>query len=280
MCWYGKTLTLDEYKAEFEVIKKEVLNDLEQGCKDDEVFELISEYRDNNDLICQGVYNGIFKSFDSAKEFMATAFGDDEEYEETYKNRFYWSFYKYKLFDGEYKEILYCALSLDAKILFIRGGAFGHKSFYYDFFKENFSEHGNWSYLTYNARCVRHYFKCGDLLRFNCNPFGKPFYAVFGGESEKGLGEKCEKENFHNYEHLCSYYSVDENGLRIGDISSNCFHDCVAFWNPAILYAEKVEICPDESLNLLSEKLKQDESLWYKFVNFNCNKRIEDFLYN
>lgn len=280
MCWYGETLTLDKYKAEFEVIKNEVLKELEQGGKEDEIFEVISEYRDNNDLLCQGVYNGVFKSFESAKNFMLTAFGENEPDEEAYKNRFYWSFYKYKLFNGEYREILYCTLSLDAKILSIRGGTFGHKSFYYDYFKKNFSEHGNWTYLTYNAKCVSHYFKCGDLLKFNCIPFAKPFYAVFGGESEKGLGKKCEKKRFHNYEHLCIYYSVDESRLVIGDISSNCFHDCVTFWNPAILYAEKVDVCPDECLNLLSKKLKQDESLWYKFVSLNSNKRIEDFLYN
>lgn len=278
MCWYGKTLTLDEYKAEFEVIKKEVLSELERGCREDEVLEVISEYRDENDLLRLGVYNGVFKSFDSARKFMATVFGDDETSKEPYKNRFYWSLYKYRIFDGEYKEILYCALSLDAEMLFVNGGNFKQEGFYYDYFDENFSQHGNWSYLTYSAKCVRHCFKCGDLLRFNCIPFGKPFYAVFGGESEKGLGEKSEKENFYNYEHLCIYYSEDESCLRIGDISYDGCHDRVNFRNPAILYAEKAESGSDEILNRLSKMLQQDESLWYKIISSVGNKSIEDFI--
>ena len=115
MCWHGGSMNLEEYRQEVKDIYKLSLEMFEKS-QDDEVYEVILQFRDDKDLIGWGIWNKVFNHFDSVKKYILKQreFMDEED-EEPMVNRAYWSVTKYKLNKGEYDELMLYAYDVILK---------------------------------------------------------------------------------------------------------------------------------------------------------------------
>lgn len=287
MCWYSdKTnLTLEEYKEELEEIKKFVSEELREAA-DDEVFGVIPEFRDDVDLVNNGVWQRVFKSYRDVLNYIEREIHtfDDEDEEEPFENRVWWSVSRYKLIKDRYKEIMRLDISLHGEIIGI----------YLDYYYGKYSpgERGQQletdNYLLGYPRNVILPYKRGDILKINALPFAKPFYAVYGGEGEKGERLEYLKDDqpFHKFcfYHNCLYISEDRNGLDIDDLADSTFTDFAHLTNPALARCEKVSDCPDPLLVRASQLLKEEPDLWYKWIDIKyqhsaCEGGLEQWMF-
>lgn len=202
MCWHGGPMKLDEYRQEVKDIYELSLEMFKTSQKD-EVYEAILEFRDDEDLIGWGIWNKVFKSFDSVKKYILKQreFMDEED-EEPMVNRAYWSVTKYKLNKGEYEELMICCFSIDMQLLSVDFGLYIR-----DFFQDNktYDEISNHNYLLMKPQNIELPYQTGDILKINAMPFGKDFYVVYGGEACKGDFEQGIVEKFDNFYHWCIY---------------------------------------------------------------------------
>lgn len=265
MCWHGGPMKLDEYRQEVKDIYELSLGRFKTS-QEDEIYEAILEFRDDEDLIGWGIWNKVFKSFDSVKKYILKErkFMDDDD-EEPMVNRAYWEVTKYKLNKGEYEELMICCFSIDMQLLSVDFGLYIR-----DFFQDNktYDEISNHNYLLMNPQNIELPYQTGDILKINAMPFGKDFYVVYGGEACKGDFEQGIVEKFDNFYHWCIYESEDRNGLWIDDISNSCFTDYVHFENCPLICCEQVESCPDDKITKVSRTLKENPELWYELVSY------------
>ena len=265
MCCHGGPMQLDEYRKEVSDIYN-IYQTIFEKSQDDEVYEAILEFRDDEDLIGWGIWNKVFKSFDSVKQYILREriFMDDDD-EEPMVNRAYWKVTKYKLNKGEYKEFMICCFSIDMQLLSVDFGLYIRV-----FFQDNktYDEILNHNYLLLNPKNIELPYQTGDILKINAMPFGKDFYVVYGGEARKGDFEKGIVEKFDYFYHWCIYESKDRNGLWIDDISNFFFTDYVHFENCPLICCEQVESCPDDKITKVSRMLKENPELWYELVSY------------
>ena len=265
MCWHGGPMKLDEYRQEVKDIYELSLGRFKTS-QEDEIYEAILEFRDDEDLIGWGIWNKVFKSFDSVKKYILKErkFMDDDD-EEPMVNRAYWEVTKYKLNKGEYEELMICCFSIDMQLLSVDFGLYIR-----DFFQDDktYDEISNHDYLLKDPKNIELPYQTGDILKVNAMPFGKDFYVVYGGESSKGEYEQGIVEKFDNFYHWCIYESEDSHGLWIDDISNSCFTDYVHFENCPLICCKQVESCPDDKIMKVSRMLKDNPELWYELVSY------------
>ena len=70
MCCHGGPMQLDEYRKEVSDIYN-IYQTIFEKSQDDEVYEAILEFRDDEDLIGWGIWNKVFKSFYSVKNMFS-----------------------------------------------------------------------------------------------------------------------------------------------------------------------------------------------------------------
>ena len=267
-------MNLDEYRQEVKDIYKLSLEMFEKS-QDDEVYEVILHFRDDEDLIGWGIWNKVFKSFESVEKYILKQreFMDEED-EEPMVNRAYWSVTKYKLNAGEYKELMLCSFSIEMKLLSVRLGLnlwdFLHDEKLYD-------EIWNHKYLLERPKNIEVPYKTGGTIKVNAMPFGREFYVVYGGESIKGERKKGIMERYDTFYHYCIYESEDRKGLWLSDISDSNFTDYVPLENCPLGCCEPVDSCPDNKLMKVSKKLKGNTELWYELVSFANTIRNGEF---
>ena len=265
MCWHGGPMKLDEYRQEVEDIY-ELSLEMFKTSHEDEVYEAILQFRDDEDLIGLRIWNKVFKSFDSVKKYILKQreFMDEED-EEPMVNRAYWSVTKYKLNKGEFEDLMICCFSIDMQLLSVDFGLYIR-----DFFQDDktYDEISNHDYLLKDPKNIELPYQTGDILKVNAMPFGKDFYVVYGGESSKGEYEQGIVEKFDNFYHWCIYESEDSHGLWIDDISNSCFTDYVHFENCPLICCKQVESCPDDKIMKVSRMLKDNPELWYELVSY------------
>ena len=261
MCWHGGPMKLDEYRQEVKDIYKLWLEMFERS-QDDEVYEVILQFRDDKDLVGWGIWNKVFKNFDSVKKYILKEreFMDEED-EEPMVNRAYWSVTKYKLNKGEYEKIMKCCFSIDMQLLSANLGCYPMDDFLQD--EKLRGELWDHHYLLTWPKNVDVPYQTGDILKVNAMPFGKDFYVIYGGELFKGDRERGLIEKYDSFFHECIYESEDRNGLWISDISSYDFTDYVHFENCPLIRCEQVATCPDEKITKISKILKDNPELWY-----------------
>lgn len=257
MCRHRGIMTLEEYKRKIGDIKELAMQELEYD-KDDEVFGVVPEFRDDYDLVSNGIMHKVFKRFDSVRRYIieeSSLMENDNDDEEPMLERAYWEVTRYRFSEGEYRMYARYCFSLKFELLALRYITWDGAEFLHD------EEQLCHQYLLTSPKNVSLPYKTGDILKLNALPFGKDFYAVYGGESGK---EKCD-----SYYQYCIYESEDRNGLWIGDISDSNFFDCVYFENSPLDRCELAERCPDEKLVKVSEILKNNPKIWYELLK-NC----------
>lgn len=265
MCWHGGPMQLDEYRQEVKDIYELSLEMFKTSQKD-EVYEAILEFRDDEDLIGWGIWNKVFKSFDSVKKYILKQreFMDGED-EEPMVNRAYWSVTKYKLNKGEYEELMICCFSIDMQLLSVNLGLCP-----WDFLQDEKHRDEIWNHdeLLMWPKNVEVPYQIGDILKVNAMPFSKDFYVVYGGELVKGERERGIIEKYDCFFHECIYESEDRNGLWISDISMSDFTDYAPFENCPLIRCEQVVSCPDDKIMRVSKILKDNPELWYELRSY------------
>lgn len=246
MCRPHKLITAEEYQKRFDEIKNDILEKHIKNIADDEVLVATLQFRDDEDLTGYGIFSEPFRTYEKLMDFVTTVADDDDNEQE----RMWVEVVKYKIHNGEHKDILHCNFSLTGEMLGVR---------YYMIFAddEKYRELRDiQDFLSYPRNVVLP-FERGDIIRVDATPYGKPFYAVYCGESEAGEIDK------YGYYHYCLYISEDRNGLDVGRII-NHFAD-ILFINPPFSKLQKVDTCDDLLLTKASRMLKEKPALWYKW---------------
>ena len=257
MCWYkNKTiLSLDGYKEEIFALNKLAEKELIDRLSENEILTVFNQYRDDNDLVSNGVLCRTFRNTQNMFAFIRKASGFFEDCDsEPLIDRMWWYVVRYRLTDGEYCEYMRYWFSIECNLL---GYTPVHK-----FQTENLSaserELLEGGYLFQSPHNVILPYKTGDILKINMLPFTKPVYIAYGGSGPEDAQETMDD----TYEHWCIYLSEDRNGLDISDLCNSWFLDYGHNPFSSIGNCQKVTTCPEPLLTRVSDTLKQNPDLW------------------
>lgn len=247
MCIDMGIVTLDEYKQKIREIKELALKELEDD-KVHGIFEVILEFRDDIDLINNGIEHKVFKNFRNVKKYImnGNCYIDDVD---SMIDRAYWEVTNYRLYEGEYKEAVIYTFSLKGDLMTLR---------YLNWFPFDYHIGYTNSLLTAPGNVLLP-FKRGDIIKINAQPFAKPIYAVYGGDIKRSFIEK--NIEYKSYIHYCIYISEDRNGLWIDKLDDK-FTDYIRFENSPLVLCEPADDCDDKKLIITSGILKKEPNIW------------------
>ena len=171
MCRRRQLITAEEYQKRFDEIKNDILEKDIKNIADDEVLVATLQFRDDEDLTGYGIFSEPFRTYEKLIDFVTTVADDDAGEQE----RMWVETVKYKIHNGEYKDILRCNFSLNGEILGVR-----YNMLFVDDEEEYRELRSIQDFLSY-PRNVLLPFERGDIIYVDATPYGKPFYAVYGG---------------------------------------------------------------------------------------------------
>ena len=118
----------------------------------------------------------------------------------------------------------------------------------------------------------------GDILYIDARPFGRPFYAVYCGEtiSDRDHFEWTKKEyGFYKREHPCLYISEDHKGLDLTNLAG-WFTDYVSFPYVPLDRIRVVDTCEDQYLLKASKMLKENPDVFWKWRDQKWSGAIQE----
>ena len=199
------------------------------------------------------------------------------------EDKFYWEITKYIQLDdrifGQYEVIF----SLKQEILSVRG-------YPYEIEGKKFRHPKYLKYFTEEQKFILKYarqaetplnvvlpYHPGDILCIDARPFGRPFYAVYCGEtmSDRDHFEWTKKEyGFYKREHPCLYISEDHKGLDLTNLAG-WFTDYIPFPNAPLDRIRVVDTCEDQYLLKASKRLKENPAVFWKWRDLKWSGAIK-----
>lgn len=152
---------------------------------------MILEFRDDIDLINNGIEHKVFKNFRNVKKYIINRNYCIED-ADSMIDRAYWEAMNYRLYEGEYKEAVIYTFSLKGYLMTLR---------YLNRFLFDFHTGYTNSLLTAPGNVLLP-FKRGDIIKINAQPFAKPIYAVYGGDIKQSFIEQ--NIEYKSYIHFSS----------------------------------------------------------------------------
>lgn len=194
------------------------------------------KYRDDEDCIYANCLSLGYQMFAKLHPYLweyleeeSAKFLDDQDlFDESIENKFYWKVTKYIEINTRIYELYEVTFSLRKELLSVHGYA-------YNFNRRLFRDSEDLKYFTEEQKFILSHAKQietpqnvvlpyhpGDILYVDANPFGKPFYAVYCAETilEKEHFEWTKEEyGFYKREYPCLYISEDGKGLEVTDLT-------------------------------------------------------------
>lgn len=288
-----QNISLEEYLALLERMKQAALCDMdtfpekENRSGDERVFSFLGvrfRYRDDEDCLyadCSSMGYQPFTRFhphlwEYMKEESEGFLEDQDLFEEPMEDKFYWEVTKYIQLDGHIYEQYKVTLSLKLKILSVQGYPyeFEGRMFRHPEYLKCFTEEQQ--FILKHARLMMEPMNVvlpyhpGDILYIDARPFGKPFYAVYCGEtiSDREHFEWTKEEyGFYKREQPCLYISEDHKGLDLTNLAG-WFTDYIPFPYAPFDQIRVVETCDDSGLLKASKMLKENPDVFWKWLNW------------
>lgn len=189
------------------------------------------------------------------------------------EDKFYWEVTKYIQLDERIYEQYEVTFSLKLEMLSVKGylyeferWRFRHSEYlkYFTEEQEFILKHARQSETPVNVVLPYH---PGDILYLDSKPFGRPFYAVYCGEtmSDRDHFEWTKKEyGFYKREHPCLYLSEDHKGLDLTNLAG-WFTDYVPFPYAPLDRIRVADTCGNPGLLKASKMLKKDPDVFWKW---------------
>lgn len=285
-----QNISLEEYLALLERMKQAALCDMdtfpekENRSGDERVFSFLGvrfRYRDDEDCLyadCSSMGYQTFTRFhphlwEYMKEESEGFLEDQDLFEEPMEDKFYWEVTKYIQLDERIYEQYEVTFSLKLEMLSVKGylyeferWRFRHSEYlkYFTEEQEFILKHARQSETPVNVVLPYH---PGDILYLDAKPFGRPFYAVYCGEtmSDRDHFEWTKKEyGFYKREHPCLYISEDHKGLDLTNLAG-WFTDYVPFPYAPLDRIRVADTCGNPGLLKASKMLKKDPDVFWKW---------------
>lgn len=285
-----QNISLEEYLALLERMKQAALCDMdtfpekENRSGDERVFSFLGirfRYRDDEDCLyadCSSMGYQPFTRFhphlwEYMKEESEGFLEDQDLFEEPMEDKFYWEVTKYIQLDERIYEQYEVTFSLKLEMLSVKGYLYEFErwrfrhSEYLEYFTEEqefILKHARQSETPVNVVLPYH---PGDILYLDAKPFGRPFYAVYCGEtmSDRDHFEWTKKEyGFYKREHPCLYISEDHKGLDLTNLAG-WFTDYVPFPYAPLDRIRVADTCGNPGLLKASKMLKKDPDVFWKW---------------
>lgn len=286
----ARNLTLEEYLTLLEQMKQIALLDMdsfpekENRSGDERVFSFLgvrSQYRDDEDCLyadCSSMGYQLFTRLHPhlwkyLKEESERFLEDQDLFEEPVEDKFYWEVTKYIQLDDCIYEQYAVTFSLKLEILSVQGYPyqFEGRMFRHPEYLKYFTE--SQKFILKHAELVKEPMNVvlpyhpGDILYIDANPFGKPFYAVYCGEtmSDRNHFEWTKTEyGFYKREHPCLYISEDHKGLDLTNLAG-WFTDYIPFPYAPLDRIKVADTCDELCLLKASKKLKENPDIFWKW---------------
>lgn len=285
-----QNISLEEYLALLERMKQAALCDMdtfpekENRSGDERVFSFLGvrfRYRDDEDCLyadCSSMGYQPFTRFhphlwEYMKEESEGFLEDQDLFEEPMEDKFYWEVTKYIQLDERIYEQYEVTFSLKLEMLSVKGylyeferWRFRHSEYlkYFTEEQEFILKHARQSETPVNVVLPYH---PGDILYLDARPFGRPFYAVYCGEtmSDRDHFEWTKKEyGFYKREHPCLYISENHKGLDLTNLAG-WFTDYVPFPYAPLDRIRVADTCGNPGLLKASKMLKKDPDVFWKW---------------
>lgn len=120
----------------------------------------------------------------------------------------------------------------------------------------------------------------GDILHIDARPFGKPFYAVYGAETDgnKDYFEWTFREyGYYKRNHPCLFISEDSNGLGFTELTDNLLADIFFPYVP-LDRIKVVESCDNPLLMKARALLKEDPNTFHTWLALNNCENVEHLI--
>ena len=285
-----QNISLEEYLALLERMKQAALCDMdtfpekENRSGDERVFSFLGirfRYRDDEDCLyadCSSMGYQPFTRFhphlwEYMKEESEGFLEDQDLFEERMEDKFYWEVTKYIQLDERIYEQYEVTFSLKLEMLSVKG-------YLYEFERWRFRHSEYLKYFTEEQEFILKHerqaetpvnvvlpYHPGDILYLDAKPFGRPFYAVYCGEtmSDRDHFEWTKKEyGFYKREHPCLYISEDHKGLDLTNLAG-WFTDYVPFPYAPLDRIRVADTCGNPGLLKASKMLKKDPDVFWKW---------------
>ena len=285
-----QNISLEEYLALLERMKQAALCDMdtfpekENRSGDERVFSFLGvrfRYRDDEDCLyadCSSMGYQPFTRFhphlwEYMKEESEGFLEDQDLFEEPMEDKFYWEVTKYIQLDERIYEQYEVTFSLKLEMLSVKGylyeferWRFRHSEYlkYFTEEQEFILKHARQSETPVNVVLPYH---PGDILYLDAQPFGRPFYAVYCGEtmSDRDHFEWTKKEyGCYKREHPCLYLSEDHKGLDLTNLAG-WFTDYVPFPYAPLDRIRVAATCGNPGLLKASKMLKKAPDVFWKW---------------
>ena len=285
-----QNISLEEYLTLLEQMKQIALLDMDSFPEKENrsgvecAFSFLGvrfRYRDDEDCMyadCSSMGYQTFKRLNPhlwkyLKEESERFLEDQDLFEESMEDKFYWEVTKYIQLDDCIYEQYAVTFSLKLEMLSVQGYPyhFEGKMFRHPDYLKYFTEEQK--FILKHAQLVEEPMNVvlpyhpGDILYIDANPFGRPFYVVYCGEtmSDRDHFEWTKTEyGFYKREHPCLYESEDHKGLDLTNLAG-WFTDYIPFPYAPLDRIKVVDICDDPYLLNASKKLKENPDMFWKW---------------
>lgn len=285
-----QNISLEEYLTLLERMKQAAFCDMnnflekEERSRNEHMFSFLGvrfRYRDDEDCLyadCSSMGYQLFTKLHPylwkyLKEESERLLEDQDLFEESVENKFYWEITKYIQLNERIYEQYEVTFSLKQEMLSVRG-------YPYEFERILFRRQECLKYFTEEQKFILNYarqadtplnvvlpYHLGDILYIDANPFGRPFYVVYCGEtmSDRDHFEWTKREyGFYKREHPCLYISEDHKGLDFTNLTG-LFTDYVPFPYAPLDRLRVVDTCEDQYLLKASKMLKENPDVFWKW---------------
>ena len=295
-------ITLEEYLALLEQMKQAALIDMDtfpekENCSGDNerVLSFLGarlRYRDDEDCLYADCSSMGYQPFtrlhpylwEYLKEESENFLADQDLFEEPMGDKFYWEVTKYIQLGDRIYDQYEVTFSLKQEMLSVQGYPyeFEDRMFRHPEYLKCFSEEQQ--YILKHARLMREPMNVvlpyhpGDILYIDARPFGRPFYAVYCGEtmSDRDHFEWTKKEyGFYKREHPCLYISEDHNGLDLTELAG-WFTDYIPFPYAPLDRIRVVDTCENQDLLKASKRLKENPNVFWKWRDQKWSGAIQE----
>ena len=285
-----RNITLDEYLSLLDQVKQAALRDMdtfpekEKGTGRNVSFlGTRLRYRDDEDCLyadcsspgCQPFTRLHPYLWKYLKEESADKLDDQDLFDDSVENKFYWEVTKYIQLGDRIYEQYDVTFSLKMELLSVQGHPCGFErwSFQYPEYLKYFTEEQG--FIMEYAEQIREPlnvvlpYQPGDILYIDANPFGRPFYAVYCAEtiSDRDHFEWTKREyGFYKREHPCLYISDDYKCLDFTNLTGR-FTDYIPFPYAPLDRIRVVDSCDNQYFLKASKMLKENPDIFWKWYN-------------
>lgn len=197
--------------------------------KDDQSHQVVYMIAERNRQGSPETYT-VFKKWSNVLNQIENDIYELKDFEvPNFKEVFWWSIRKHILIDGEYQEIIHCDITASGELYWFSPSKLGYRLF------NNLLGCRKDILFLNNVDAL---YGIGDIVKVKCIPKGEDYYGIYGYGDKQHFLLCFDKEQKINFEKISMFYNM-----------------------------ERVTEAPDEKLNEMSNKIRNNSKIFIKLIN-------------